>query len=429
LWINACSKYTLDNFAAEVTSNTLPQVSWLMPPLTHSEHPIWTPAYGASYISQVLDILTSNPALWSSTVFLVMYDENDGFFDHMVPPTPPMSRLNGLSTVDVSQELHTIGDSVNLADHLPYGLGARVPMFVISPWSKGGAVCSQVFDHTSILQFLEQVFGVEEPNISPWRRAVCGDLTSAFDFSKADATKPDLPDTSGYQAISDAQCKLAPPTPTALTTLPQQEDGVRVARPLPYALLVDERWNIDDSLIWLEFNNVGKVGAVFQVYLGHGSDGPRTYTVEAGKKLSDSWPVLGVGGVYDLSVYGPNGFLRQFKGTLPAVATVPEPTIRARYETVNGDLLLSINNTGKSKMVVTVFDNAYSGRALRSLAVIAVEVGARVQHRVQLASSSHWYDLTVSVNTHANFLRRLAGHVETGNHSTSDPALRVEGAS
>ena len=418
LWINGCSKYTLENFAADVTNGTLPQVSWLMPPLVNSEHPIRTPAYGASYISQVLNILTSNPALWSCTVFLVTYDENDGFFDHMVPPMPPMSRSNGLSTVDVSQELHTVGDYVNRADKLPYGLGARVPMFVISPWSKGGAVCSQVFDHTSILQFLEQVFDVQEPNISPWRRAVCGDLTSAFDFSKADASKPRLPDTSRYQDTSDAQCKLPPPAPPALAVLPRQEAGIRRAKALPYALAVEERHDIDDNLVWLDFMNTGNAGAVFQIYAGGTSDGPRTYTVEAGKKLSDAWPVAAKSEIYDLCVYGPNGFLRQFKGTISAAAMKREPVVRAHYDAIKGNVFLTIKNSGKTAIKVTVIDNAY-GNASRTLTIAG---DTSVKERWLLTSSNQWYDLSVSADDEGHFVRRLAGHVETGKDSTSDPA-------
>jgi phospholipase C len=320
--------------------------------------------------------------------------------------------------MDVSQELHTVGDYVNRADKLPYGLGARVPMFVISPWSKGGAVCSQVFDHTSILQFLEQVFDVQEPNISPWRRAVCGDLTSAFDFSKADASKPGLPDTSRYQGISDAQCKLPPPAPPALAVLPRQEAGVRRARALPYALSVEDRQDIDNKLVWLDFTNAGKAGAVFHVYAGESSDGPRTYTVEAGKKLSDAWPLVTDNGIYNLSVYGPNGFLRQFKGTIPAAAIMQEPVVRAHYEAIKGNISLTIKNSGRTAIKVTITDNAYGSKPR----FLTVASGASVKERWLLASSNQWYDLSVGVDDDAHFMRRFAGHVETGKDSTSDPA-------
>ncbi|MCM3774374.1 hypothetical protein M3225_28890, partial [Priestia aryabhattai] len=141
---------------ADVQANALPQVSWLLPPAAYSEHPKFTPLYGAYYLSTILDALTSNPDVWSKTVLLIMYDENDGFFDHVVPPSAPPLPGSGMSTVDVSLERHNVVTATQAgtytADNLPYGLGPRVPMFVVSPWSKGGFVCSQVFDHTSVLQ-------------------------------------------------------------------------------------------------------------------------------------------------------------------------------------------------------------------------------------------------------------------------------------
>ena len=220
---------------ADVQANALPQVSWLLPPAAYSEHPKFTPLYGAYYLSTILDALTSNPDVWSKTVLLIMYDENDGFFDHVVPPSAPTLPGPGMSTVDVSLERHNVVTSTQTgtytADNLPYGLGPRVPMFVVSPWSKGGFVCSQVFDHTSVLQFIEKRFGVMETNISPWRRAICGDLTSALDFSKSDATLPTLPSTQAYVAQADLQCSRASsqtaPASTAQQVVTAQEPGTR----------------------------------------------------------------------------------------------------------------------------------------------------------------------------------------------------------
>ncbi len=214
LYRRAQTARTLDDLKADVLANKLPQVSWLLPPAAFSEHPRYTPAYGANYTSQILDALTSNPDVWRKTVLFIMYDENDGFFDHVVPPQPATTRAQGLSTVTVDGEIHDVvnpgrGGSYT-ADGLPYGLGPRVPMTVVSPWTKGGFVCSQVFDHTSVIRFIAARFGIDEPNITPWRRAVCGDLTSAFDFRTPDATLPPLPDTSGYRSIADQHCSTKP---------------------------------------------------------------------------------------------------------------------------------------------------------------------------------------------------------------------------
>ncbi|AIP49327.1 phospholipase C, phosphocholine-specific [Burkholderia pseudomallei MSHR5858] len=236
LYRRAQTARTLDDLKADVLANKLPQVSWLLPPAAFSEHPRYTPAYGANYTSQILDALTSNPDVWRKTVLFIMYDENDGFFDHVVPPQPATTRAQGLSTVTVDGEIHDVvnpgrGGSYT-ADGLPYGLGPRVPMTVVSPWTKGGFVCSQVFDHTSVIRFIAARFGIDEPNITPWRRAVCGDLTSAFDFRTPDATLPPLPDTSGYRSIADQLCstKPAPAVPAAPSPVDPQEPGVRPAR-------------------------------------------------------------------------------------------------------------------------------------------------------------------------------------------------------
>ncbi len=165
-----------DILQQDVKNGTLPQVSWICAPEAYSEHPNWPANYGAWYIEQVLKALVSNPDVWSKTALFITYDENDGFFDHVPPPFAPQSRDNGLSTVATTNEVFP-GDASHMAG--PYGLGPRVPMLVVSPWTKGGWVCSQTFDHTSLLQFIEARFGAQYPvkagNVSPWRRTVCGD--------------------------------------------------------------------------------------------------------------------------------------------------------------------------------------------------------------------------------------------------------------
>ena len=191
-------------FRADVESGQLPTVSWLVAPERFSDHPS-SPWYGAWYISEALSILTRNPAVWKKTVFILNYDENDGYFDHIPPfvPPHPHRRETGL----VSPGIDPVLEYVELAQDLkrrpfsspresPIGLGYRVPLIVASPWSRGGCVCSQVFDHTSVLRFLETFLSqktgrtIHEPNISDWRRTVCGDLTSIFQSTPSDRGDP-----------------------------------------------------------------------------------------------------------------------------------------------------------------------------------------------------------------------------------------------
>ena len=197
-------------------NRTLPQVSWVVAPAGYTEHSDWPVDYGAWYISQVFDILVSNPKVFSKTVFIINYDEADGSFDQgrrsgvaAHPPSRPRP-TPAASTVDYHNEIVTTS-----TPHGPIGLGNRVPAIVISPWSKGGYVNSQVFDHTSTVQFIEKRFGVFERNISPWRRAVCGDLTSVFNFKNPNDRHDHpvrLPSTDGFlPSVSELSGTSSPP--------------------------------------------------------------------------------------------------------------------------------------------------------------------------------------------------------------------------
>jgi phospholipase C len=180
-----------DDFVADIASGQLPAVSWLLQPVGYDEHPSSPPALGEYFTSQVLSALVSNPEVWSKTVLFHMYDENDGFFDHVPPPVAPRGTAGEyLGGTSLPADAHGIRG--------PVGLGFRVPLLVISPFARGGHVASQVFDHTSQLRFLEARFGVRAPNISAWRRHAVGDLTSAL-HRKADTSVPALPSTARDQ--------------------------------------------------------------------------------------------------------------------------------------------------------------------------------------------------------------------------------------
>jgi phospholipase C len=416
------SKHTLEDLAADVMADRLPQVSWLLPPAAFSEHPRWTPGYGATYIARVLDALTANPQVWAKTVLLLMYDENDGYFDHVPPPQPPTPALPGKSTVSVAGEVHDYVHPQNVdkyhIDHLPYGLGPRVPMLAISPWSKGGFVCSEVFDHTSVIRFIERRFGVSEPNITPWRRAVCGDLTSAFDFSTPSAATVSLPDTSRYIDLVNESCWLptpAVPAQSAEADIGAQEPGVRPARALPYSLAVEERPSAAGGFAF-RLINTGRTGAVFHIYLEHSDDVPRRYTVEAGKSLDDDWALAAGTAEALFTVTGPNGFLRRFRTGAPAPLRVTSSDAPDQES-----LVLILANTGDQPLHVSTSDMAY-GQAARDTVVPA---GQTVRQAWPLSASACWYDLRVVLRDDPNFERRLAGHLETGRPSISDPAAHA----
>jgi phospholipase C len=399
-----------DVLRADVKAGRLPQISWIAAPEAFSEHPNWPANYGAWYVSQVLDALTSNPEVWSRTALFITYDENDGYFDHVVPPFAPPAAGRGASTVSTEGETYQGGSTYAAG---PYGLGQRVPMLVVSPWSTGGYVCSEVFDHTSIIRFMERRFGVHEPNITPWRRAVCGDLTSAFDFSLKHDRPADLPGTAGYRPTDNLRHDSYIPVPPANPVLPRQEKGHRPTRPLGYAPLVDAAVTPSTGRVTLTFGGGVAAGACFHVTAADRTDGPWTYTTEAGKKISGSWDTAAAQGGYDLTVHGPNGFLRGFQGAAHTVG----PEVTARHETAGGRVELTLANPGHRDVRLTVH-NAYDGRHR----TVVVRAGRRETYSVDLEGSGHWYDLTVVGDHDAAFSRRFAGHVETGRPGVSDPA-------
>jgi len=409
LAINGMSKWTLDDLANDVLSNRLPQVSWIVAPEAFSEHPSWPPAYGADYTARLLDILTANPEVWSKTALLLMYDENDGFFDHVVAPTAPASSEQGISTIDTSGEFYT-------GDGQPFGLGPRVPLLVISPWSRGGYVCSEVFDHTSVIRFLEQRFGVEEPNISPWRRAVCGDLTSAFDFTHSNATVPKLPNTKAEIASVATSCIALPAHAPLEPSMANQETGTRPSRPLPYALSAAGKDSDDGMGFVLTLYNTAAAAIALNLYDRLSDNAPRFYTIGAGHQLEVVAPSDPISGRFDFSLHGPNGFERRFHGHIGAS---DEPLLVLSENGADGSITLEVKNRGSQPITLRVRDRSY-GMPTR---VVHLSPGSNHSERFALQTSGHWYDLEVRVDQAAQFCQIYAGRVETGQIGISDPAL------
>ncbi|MDC0672671.1 phosphocholine-specific phospholipase C [Nannocystis radixulma] len=409
----------LEGLRRDVLDGTLPSVAWIVGPAAYSEHPgPSSPVQGAYYVQMVLEALIADPAVWSRTALIVTFDENDGFFDHVPPPCAPSGRgdgtFAGASTVDDAGERYDDGGADPFFGPRPLGPGMRVPTLIVSPFSRGGWVCSEVFDHTSILRFLEARFGVEEPNISPYRRAFCGDLTSAFDFAAPNAEPLDLPMRSRAEAdrLRDDQEKLAPiAAPVgAAGTLPRQAAGTRPSRKLPYALHVLAE--VAPGGVTLRFVNDGFVGAVFHVYDRNDLAAlPRRYAVEAGNSLAGEWTSAAA---HDLWVLGPNGFHRHFGGA-------GEPfTVRVIYDLLGQRIRIYCHNHAAAPHTFVITANAYFDAPPTRLTVAA---GAKERANFYLRDSGYWYDFTVTVDGAPEFFRRLAGRMEIGVDSISDPAL------
>lgn len=395
---------------ADMKAGTLPQVTWIVGPANVSEHATWWPSAGEDFTARILKVVQANPDVYAKTLFILNYDEGGQFFDHSFTPMPLLDKSNGVSTVDTTGEVSTVG--------LPVGLGFRVPMLLISPWTRGHKVVSQIFDHTSVIQFLEKRFNVSCPNISPFRRAVTGDLLSAFgDFSSYDVSWPDLPDTSNYVPTAANECKNMPaPKIPATQTYPVPETGTRISKALPYTFLVTDA--VAGGVLTVSLDNAGAAGApfVFSNVPNMKTVAPRTWTIATGTAASDSLPI--VGSSYFFSLTGPNGFVRTFSG---AAGTAAGLRAWVTYDlTVSpAAVIVNLANDGASAVAFNVSDNVYGvGGVTGSLAA-----GASKALPFDMSSVGNWYDFTAALGSAGDFARRFMGRMETGKDTISDPAM------
>ncbi len=456
----------LHQFRDDVNTGKLPTVSWIVSPENFSDHP-GAPWYGAWYVSEVMDILTKKPAVWQKTIFILCYDENDGYFDHVPPfvaPNPSDKKSGQVSaSIDASVEYVTLAQDMTKYDQQharesAIGLGYRVPLVVASPWSRGGAVCSQVFDHTSVIQFLEKFLSnkfnkqIEETNISEWRRTVCGDLTAIFTPYNGEKIAP-LPfpgknafietvhkakfkkDPSGYKPLSAAEISSINKRKSQEGLMPVQEKGIRTATSIPYQLYADGHLAADKTTFAIQLAAANEIfgkqsaGSPFNVYAYTGTDVQvRSYAVSAGDSLTDNWVMNDFANQqYHLALYGPNGFFRELKGNVDD----PSIHISVEYERdkkdnrkLTGNIVIVGSNNGTTALpVLEITDNAYkTGQQVLALGAMA-SVKEKSSVVINLLKSFGWYDVTVRVKGHAGFEKRYAGHVETGKSSFTDPLM------
>jgi phospholipase C len=444
----------------------------LVAPQYFSDHPS-APWFGAWYVSEVLDILTSNPEVWKKTIFILNYDENDGYFDHIPPFVAP--KPNDPDTGRVSDGIDTAEEYVTMQEELtrvnedredlregPVGLGYRVPLVIASPWSRGGWVNSQVFDITSTLQFLEKFLTkktgkeIKESNISDWRRVVSGDLTSVFRpyngekiklpvFLKRDPFVKEIYNAkfkklpSDFSALTDAEINDIKNNSFSSSLLPKQERGTRDSCSLPYQLYADGKLNANKNAFEItfaaksEFFGKRSAGAPFNVYApGKYQLNERqivdevknwNYAVRAGSELKNKWPLKNFeNNLYHLRVYGPNGFFREFRGN----TNDPDILVEFEYERMkksqdklSGNIIISIKNLSEKSHTIYIEDQAYQ----QGIHTISLNKNDTATETLNLKKSFGWYDFTIKAKGFNLFETRYAGRVETGNHSKSDPFM------
>jgi phospholipase C len=158
-------------FFTDCTNDTLPQMSFITEAPPYDEHPAANVQTGMQMIQSIVQAVQQSAA-WGSTAVLITYDEAGGFFDHVAPP-----QLDA------------------------YGPGLRVPMIIVSPYAKPGYVDTTFSEHSSVLKFIETVFGL------PTLASVNHEFDTATPTTNNRANGAPFPPRDGYPALSDlTQC-------------------------------------------------------------------------------------------------------------------------------------------------------------------------------------------------------------------------------
>jgi phospholipase C len=337
-----------------------------------------------------------------------------------------------------------------------------VPMIVASPWSRGGWVNSQVFEHTSTLQFLEQFVkakaskDVTESNITQFRRTVSGNLTSIFRPAEV-GSKKELPFLdrdkfvesiekakykeipSNYNKLSGEQVAAYNRDPAAVPNMARQEPGIRPACALPYELYCEGEFHADKGAFALAMRAGRSVhgersqGAPFNVYIRNAAKSSgvlergkkntnmfvATFAVAAGDTIQEGIPLgLFAGGRYAIDVHGPNGFYREFQGDATACPILTRCAYERTGGGLTGNVLANVRNVSSGPVKVTVADNSYK----TGTQTVELAAGEMKSIPVEASKSHGWYDVTVQVSGSATHVR-YAGRVETGRASMTDPLM------
>ncbi|WP_312697420.1 phospholipase domain-containing protein [Sphingobacterium mizutaii] len=331
-------------------------------------------------------------------------------------------------------------------------------MLIASPWSRGGKVCSEVFDHTSTLQFLEYFVNkkfnknIHFDNIGNWRRTICGNLTSAFSpfnpkeksisflnrnpFIESIYSAKFKEDPGNFHEVSDQDIQEALKTGNYSKLMSQQEPGKRIATALPYQLSADLEL-VGNQKIRINMKADNKLfgnqaaGSPFTVYApdNYTEKGNKescrnwSFAVKAGDEIQYEWPIEAFdAGKYRLHLHGPNGFFREFAGSTqdPRIQVKLVDDLKRMTKTPTGNLSLRIKNTTSSPVKIHVRDLSYNKGILLEKSIPA---NAEENLSINLVASLGWYDFALTVAGKGDFYQRFAGRVETGKESITDPLI------
>jgi phospholipase C len=445
--INIPKTDIFEGFRKDVDSGSLPTVSWLVAPQRFSDHTS-SPLYGTWYVSEALDILTKNAEVWKKTIFIINYDENDGYFDHIRPFVVP--KPNDSSTGVVSKQIDVNAD-YKLDENAPIGLGFRVPMIVASPWSRGGFVNSQVFDHTSALMFLENFLSkkigrnIKTGQVSSWRRAICGDLTSTFrpyhgeklqiptalvkndvinHIQKVKSKPKQFPMSALKEADIAAINNFEGNNRKRPGVLPRQETGTKPACSLPYDFNADIMMDKVSKHLSLELSVSKKsVGVPFNVTVNNFKEEPRNlaFALVSGDQLEHKFdPTLFGDGPIEVRVHGPNGFFRSLKTdkNLAMLRVISICERDRRGLNCTGNLLLGFEN-----LVGVDLDIQIDDLLTKNVQHVKLRRNQKKHIIINTAQHSNWYNFKITVKQDRAFEMHYSGHIETGSVSTTDPYM------
>ncbi|MFF0342857.1 alkaline phosphatase family protein [Kribbella sp. NPDC004875] len=411
--------YVLRDFIADCASGDLPEVSWVVAPAAWTEHPTYAPNNGAVYTDRVIQAVHDNPELWESTLIILNYDEPDhanrigegGFFDHVVPPIP---------------EAGTVGER---APGIKPGMGGRVPFVLVSPWTRGGYVNSEVFDHTSTIQLIEEwTKSLGRPaiceNINDWRRSVSGNLLSAIDFGNYDTSFPKLPKPADLlkSVVTDAGLPPVPQPAVGGQVMPTQPitgkakrsplsfqpNGVLVENPVTGA--VTATFTVEGGPSGKAVNLVGLADKYVPALagaepLGIGQD---ALPLTAGNRRPKSytWDTKATNGSYAFTFYGPDHFIRSFAGTVVAAGdkTSAQPRVDVRLvKGRNAAVEFTLTAAGSRAVTYTLTPNDFTGKKT------TIVVPAGKHSVITWPTEDGYYDVVITAKESTDFTQRYAG--------------------
>ncbi|MGZ0153623.1 alkaline phosphatase family protein [Kribbella sp. WER1] len=414
--------YVLRDFIADCASGDIPEVSWVVAPAAWTEHPTYAPNNGAVYTDRVIQAVHDNPELWESTLIILNYDEPDhanrigegGFFDHVVPPIP---------------ETGTVGER---APGIKPGMGGRVPFVLISPWTRGGFVNSEVFDHTSTIQLIEEwTKSLGRPaictNINDWRRSIAGNLLSAIDFGRFDASYPKLPKPADLlkSVVTDAGLPPVPQPAVGAQVMPTQPitgkakrsplsfqaNGVLVENPVTGA--VTATFTVEGGPSGKAVNLVGLADKYVPALagaeaLGIGQDA-LPLTAANRRSKSYTWDTKATDGKYAFTFYGPDHFIRSFAGTVVPTGdkTSAQPRVDVRpvkgHKRVTPTVEFTLSAAGGRSVTYTLTANDFVGGTK------TVQVPAGKHTVITWPTDDGYYDVIITAKESADFKQRYAG--------------------